>query len=239
MEISVCIYNTNNDEAGILQRFIAAVLFHADYRARILSCSTKAALRKTTTKFPYVDLLFLPATSFGIDFGEELRKTNRTTTIVFLADDDKNVYKAFRSLPIAYLIDLKEKQKLSETILRAASWAMAGKKTFCHESRTQILQLKYENIDYFESEYRVVHIHKTDGTCETITAKLDEVEAMLPSNNFCRCHKSYLVNLENIATVKKSEKTVLFKSGAKAFSSKAQYPALIAALKGEVICETI
>lgn len=239
MEISVCIYNVNNDEAELLQRFVAAVLFHADYRAKVLSCSTEGALRKTTTKYPYVDLLFLPATSFGIGFGEELRKTNRTTTIVFLADDDKNVYRAFRSLPIAYLIDPKEKQRLSEIILRAASWVMSGKKIFCHESRTQILQLEYKDIDYFESEYRIVHIHRTDGTYETITAKLDEVEAMLPSNIFCRCHKSYLVNLKNIASVNKSEKTVLFKSGAKVFSSKAQYPMLVAALKGDVICETV
>lgn len=239
MEISVCIFNVNNDEAEILQRFVAAVLFHADYRAKILLCFTDVALRKITTKYPYVDLLFLPATAFGISFGEELRKTNRTTTIVFLSDDENNVYRAFRSLPIAYLINYRDKQKLSETVLRAASWAISGKKVFYHESRTQILQLKYKDIDYFESEYRVVHIHRTDGTYETITAKLDQVEAMLPSNNFCRCHKSYLVNLENIASVNKSERTVLFKSGAKVFSSKAQYPTLIAALKGDVTCETV
>lgn len=239
MEISVCIFSVKDDEAEMLQRFIAAVLFHADYRAKILSCSAEAALRKITAKYPYVDLLFLPATAFGISFGEELRRTNRTTTIVFLSEDDKNVYRAFRSLPIAYLIDSKDKQRLSETILRAASWAMSGKKVFCHESRTQILQLRYQDIDYFESEYRIVHIHRTDGTYETITAKLDEIEALLPSNTFCRCHQSYLVNLGNIAKVNKSERTVLFQSGARAFSSKAQYPTLIAALKGDVTYETV
>lgn len=239
MDISVCVFDMNKDEAEILQRFIAAVLFHADYRAKVLSCSTDTTLRKMTIKYPYVDLLFLPATTFGIGFGEELRKTNRTTTIVFLSENDKNVYRAFRSLPIAYLLDSQDKQGLSETILRAASWVMSGKKVFYHESRTQILQLKYKDIDYFESEYRIVHIHRTDGSCESITAKLDEVEAMLPSNVFCRCHQSYLVNLGNIDRVNKSEKTVLFKSGAKVFSSKAQYPTLIAALKGDAICETV
>lgn len=239
MDISVCIFNVNIDETEVLQRFVAAVLFHADYRAKIMSCSTDAALRKLTTKYPYVDLLFLPATAFGINFGEELRKANRTTTIVFLSDNDKNIYRAFRSLPIAYLTDNTDKQELSETILRAAAWVISGKNVFCHESRTQILQLKYKDIDYFESEYRIVHIHRTDGTYETITAKLDEVEALLPSKNFCRCHKSYLVNLENIAAVNKSEKTVLFKSGAKVFSSKAQYPTLIAALRGAVVSETV
>ena len=239
MEISVCIFSVNDAEAETLQRFVAAVLFHADYRARVLSCSADTALRKLTTEYPYVDLLFLPASEFGIRFGEELRRTNRTTTIIFLSDDDKNVYRAFRSLPIAYLINSGDKRALSETVLRAASWVMSGKKMFCHESRTQILQLKYRDIDYFESEYRIVHIHRTDGTYETITAKLDEVEAALPPGSFCRCHKSYLVNLENIAAVNKSKKTVLFRSGAQVFSSKAQYPALIAALKGDVICETV
>ena len=239
MELSVCVFNEDNDEAENTQRYIAAVLFHADYRANIVSCSTEAALRKLTARYPYVDILFLPATSFGIGFGEELRNTNRTTTIVFLADDAKNIYRAFYSLPITYLIDRNDKQKLSEAILRAASWSISGKKVFCYESRTQILQLNYKDIDYFESEYRIVHIHRTNGTYETITAKLDEVEAMLPSDTFCRCHKSYLVNLENIAAVNKSEKAVFFKSGAKVFSSKAQYKVLIAALKGDVIGETV
>ena len=239
MEISVCIFNINNDEAEKLQRFVAAVLFSADYRAKILSCSTEESLKKLTTKSPFVDLLFLPATKSGVSYGEEIRKANRTTTIVFLSDDDANVYRAFRSLPIAFLIDRTDKQQLSKTILMAAMWAMSGKKIFCHQTRTQILQLKYKDIDYFESEYRIVHIHRTDGTYETITAKLDEVEATLPSNIFCRCHKSYLVNLENVVAVNKSEKTVLFQSGAKVFSSKAQYPTLIATLKGDVICETI
>ncbi len=232
MEISVCIFNINIDEAEKLQRFVAAVLFDADYHAKIFSCSTDAALKKFIEKNPYIDLLFLPATTFGLNFGEELRLTNRITTIVFLSEDNSNVYRAFNSLPIAYLIDINDKSKLSATILRAVSWAVAGKKLFCHESRTRILQLKYKDIDYFESEYRIVHIYRTDGTHETITAKLDEVEATLPSNIFCRCHKSYLVNLENIAHVNKSEKTVLFNSGAKVFSSKAYYPTLIAALKG-------
>ena len=239
MELSVCIFHSEPAEAEPLQRFVAAVLFHADYRAKILACSTDEALRKLTTKYPYVDLLFLPATSFGMAFGEELRRTNRMTTIVYLAEDDQYVYTAFRSLPIAYLIERQNQRKLSETVLRAAAWAIAGKKTFCHESRTQILKLKYKDIDYFESEYRIVHIHKTDGTHETITAKLDEVEALLPSNHFCRCHKSYLVNLNNIATVNKSDKTVFFKSGAMVYSSKAQYPTLLAALKGDVSCEPV
>lgn len=239
MELSVCIFNADEGEAEALQRFVASVLFHADYRAKVLSCSTEAALRKLAAEYPCADLLFLPASAFGLGFGEELRRTNRTTTIVFFSDDDKNVYRAFRSLPIAYLLNGKDKRKLSETVLRAAAWVISGKRVFRHESRTQILQLKYREIDYFESEYRIVHIHRTDGTYETITAKLDEVEALLPPDSFCRCHKSYLVNLENIAAVNKSKKTVLFQSGAQVFSSKALYPALIAALKGDVVYETV
>lgn len=239
MEISVCIFNGNDDLAQALQRFVAAVLFHADYRAKVYSCSTEVSLKKITSGYSCVDLLFLPATAYGIGFGEDLRKNNRQTTIVFLSDNSDNVYEAFGSLPIAYLIEYQDKRKLSETILKAASWVISGKKMFCYESRTQILQLNYSDIDYFESEYRIVHIHRTDGTCETITAKLDEVEAMVPVDDFCRCHKSYLVNLKNIAKVNKSEKTVLLKSGAIVFSSKSQYPILIAALKGEMAYETV
>ncbi|MCD8107335.1 MAG: LytTR family DNA-binding domain-containing protein [Oscillospiraceae bacterium] len=239
MDISVCVYSTDKNEAENLQRYIAAVLFNADYRSRVMSCSTDSVLRSVTMKYPFVDILFLPATASGISFGEELRKVNRTTTIVFVSDDDRNVFRAFRSLPIAYLINNHDKKQLSEAILRAASWAMAGKSVFYHESRTQILQLKYRDIDYFESEYRIVHIHKSDGECETITAKLDEVEAMLPANIFCRCHQSYLVNIENIDRFNKSDKTVIFKSGAIVFSSKARYQTLIDALKGDAICETV
>jgi len=239
VEISACIFNPNKDDAAFLQKYVAAVLFRADYRAKVISCGSDTALKNLTAKYPAIDLLFLPATSFGIGFGEELRRTNRTATIVFTSDNDENVYRAFNALPIAYLADCSDRKMLSSAILRAASWASAGKKVFCHESRTQIFQLKYSDIDYFESEYRIVHIHKADGTSETITAKLDEVEATLPSDIFCRCHKSYLVNLKNIVRVNKSQKTILLRSGAVVFASKAQYPTLAAALKGDVVDEKI
>lgn len=238
MKISVCVYNPDKEAGEQQQRYIAAVLFHADYRAQVLSCCTESALKELTARAPFTDLLFMPATDACIRFGRELRKTNRSTTVVFLSEDASNVYDAFSALPIAFLVS-SDKQSLSETVLRAAAFAVSGKRIFCHESRTQILQLNYKDIDYFESEYRIVHIHRTDGTYETITAKLDEVEATLPSDIFCRCHKSYLVNLNNIASVNKTEKTVEFKSGAQVYSSKAQYPQLVAALKGEVKYESV
>ena len=240
MELSIYLYHPDKSYAGELQKYIAAVLFDADYRASVLLSSDKVKFADFIDKHASViDILFLTADYTGFSMGKKFRKQSRSATLVFYDGNTTQMPNAFCMLPISYMVSECDKKSFSENILLAAMWTVKGKNRFYHESRTDILNINYDDIDYFESNYRVVNIHFTDGTIKTITAKLDDIQSRLPGEIFCRVHQSYLVNLTHISYIDKTAKTIHFLSGEYTYASKAYYPSLIESVKGSVGSETI
>ena len=240
MELSIFLYNPSKARASELQKYIAAVLFNADYRAAVLISTDKIKIEGFIREHASsIDIIFLPADSVGFSMGKNLRWQSRNATIVFYDGTDGEMPNAFCMLPISFMLTDCDRKSLSESILLAAMWAARGKNRFYHESKTDIFNFNYADIDYFESNYRVVNIHFTDGTIKTITAKLDDIQSRLPGEIFCRAHQSYLVNLTHVSHIDKTAKTIHFLSGEYTYASKAYYPSLIESVKGSVGSETI
>lgn len=60
----------------------------------------------------------------------------------------------------------------------------------------------FENILYLESDKRIVHVY-ADGQIYDVYGKLDDFHSKL-DERFIRCHKSYIVNLDFIASLEES-----------------------------------
>ncbi len=240
MKIRVCIYLREVGTAKNLQQLIANTIFEDDHRASITAYLRRELLEEALKQAEYgVDLLVLPADEEGLSIGAEVRKFSRDCTIIYIDGSDATILKAFNTLPIAYLLRNAASEHMVDSLKKALSWIETGQSCFSYESRTEILQMPYGDIDFFESEYRIVHVHMTGSGTQTITAKLDDVQRSLPCGVFCRCHKSYLVNISHIAHVDKSTKTVTLKSGKKLFASKAGYPVLLKMLTGGEFNEAV
>lgn len=240
IELSVYIYHSDGEKVKEIQKFIAAVLFNADYHATVYSGTDSTKINSLIENYSSgIDILVLPVTEIGYALGQELRKNSRNATLLYYCGKMQDALDAFQSLPIAYVTEEADKKSFSVSVLRAAAWATKGKCRFVHESKTELIQYKYNEIDYFESNYRMVYIHLTNGAVKTITAKLDDVQLSLPGEMFCRCHKSYLVNLSKIEKVDKSNKKVHLASGEHIYASKSLYPDLITCLSGGVEIETL
>ena len=240
MKIRVCIYLREVSAAKNLQQLIANTIFEDDHRASITAYLRRELLEEAFKQAEYqIDLLVLPADEEGLAIGAKVREYSRDCTIIYIDGSDETILRAFNTLPIAYTLRNAASEHFVDSLKKALSWIETGQSCFSYESRTEILQLPYGDIDFFESEYRIVHVHMTGNQTQTITAKLDDVQHSLPSGVFCRCHKSYLVNLSHIAHVDKSTKTVTLKSGKKLFASKAGYPELLRMLTGGELNEAI
>lgn len=240
IELSVYIYHSSAERVKEIQKFIAAVLFNADYHASVYSGTDPQKINNLINNYSAsIDILVLPVTEIGYTLGQELRKNSRNATLLYFCGRMDEALEAFQSLPIAYITEEADKTSFSVSILRAAAWATKGKCRFTHESKTELIQYKYSDIDYFESNYRMVYIHLENGTVKAITAKLDDIQMSLPGEMFCRCHKSYLVNLSKIEKIDKSNKKVHLASGEYIYASKALYSDLIACLSGGVGIETV
>ncbi len=233
MKINIIIYHKDNTLADELQRFTASVLFNANYSAAIktylMAEQIKSGMLDIGSK---TDILIAQANDEGYGLGNMLRSMNSSSVIIYIADDLENVLSAFRSMPMAYVLRSDEKKPLALALLRASQWAVRNKKVFQYESRTQLLQINYNEILYFESEYRVVHIHKPNGSRETINYKLDDLQKDVPAEIFCRCHKSYLVNRNYIKKIDKSDKTIELQTGVTIYISKAMYPGFLRLVSG-------
>lgn len=135
---------------------------------------------------------------------------------------------AFRYRPVAYLPETGGTRGLVEAFGDVLRWRRSG--AFRFESKTSVLQIPLDWVDYFESDYRNVLIHLVDNTTEKICEKLDCVESGLQAGSFCRCHKNYLVNLSHIRAFRRVDRAVLFYSGNTAYASKALQSALLSPL---------
>lgn len=76
--------------------------------------------------------------------------------------------------------------------------SLKKKETLTFKFRRQINRLKYDEIEYVESQARVCHIFATNNRCFVTTCKLNDLEERLSDKRFLRCHQSYLVNMDHI-----------------------------------------
>ncbi len=82
--------------------------------------------------------------------------------------------------------------------------------------RSHLVTLKvcYGDILYCkaDSSYSVVYLE--DGSSITVSKVLKKVELLLPSDHFCRCHKSFLVNREKVKSYNHVKNSLILKNGA-------------------------
>lgn len=167
------------------------------------------------------DILIMQASGQSYEFAQKLRMSDRYCLILYPAQNMDLVLDAFESMPMAYILPqgTSASDALSDAILKAVRYIQKAKREISFETKSKLLHYSLYEIDYFESQYRIVHIVKRSGNTETITSRLDQIEDLLPSN-FYRCHQSYLVNMDNIAYIDKGNKEVYFYSGQSVPSSK-------------------
>lgn len=62
------------------------------------------------------------------------------------------------------------------------------------------LPIRFEQVIYLESQNRKTHVLSTIGS-GTHKHNLTELEDMLPSDTFIRCHRSYIININQIEEI--------------------------------------
>ncbi len=169
-----------------------------------------------------LDIILLQASSDNFQTMNKIREVDRNCIIIYPAKSMDGVLSAFDSMPMAYVLPECELSgyTLSTSIMKAVRFLKSGKNHINFETKSKFLTYALYEIDYFESQYRLVHIVNRNGSIDTINRKLDGIENENQLSNFCRCHQSYLVNMDNIKYVDKTNKMVVMNSGQSVPSSK-------------------
>ena len=68
----------------------------------------------------------------------------------------------------------------------------------------EIISINFKDILFIESNKHKFIIHKTDNTSITLSGSISSINEKIKNSNLIRCHRSYIVNIEEIYTIDKS-----------------------------------
>lgn len=157
-----------------------------------------------------MDLIFLdvimPLLS-GIDTARELRNTQQTVPpIVFLTSSREFAVDSYEVKAFNYLIKPVDRARLFCTLDEFLETCHLAKIFFTAKTADGFCRIAIADVNYLEAQNKQVLMHLSNGRTIAIRELFSKcVEAFSPENGFCRCHRSYVVNLNNVERFSKTE----------------------------------
>lgn len=136
----------------------------------------------------------------GIQTAEKIRTFDERTPIVFITTTEDFAVQSYRVLALDYLLKPITKEAMAQCLSRFTK-LVPDRRFLSVNYRGVQTDILLGNIIYIESELRKVIFHLLGEKRITITAKLDDFLKLTTEPDFCRCHKSFLVNLSYVDAI--------------------------------------
>lgn len=158
----------------------------------------------------------------GVDVANFIRANHSATPFIFLTShaDPKTVERAKAAKPYGYLVKPFEREDLYAAIevamVAAGSFASKNDEPQITESENDqsvvsdsvfikdkhlYFKIKFEDIGYLKSDGNYVDLY-TEAKRYTVRTTMKDFMLKLPENMFFRIHKSYAVNVKEVASIK-------------------------------------
>lgn len=142
----------------------------------------------------------------GIALAHTLRHAGYQGSILFATSSKDYSFEGYSVHPVHYLLKPIDRAALREALLRDYRQRFQPP-TLTIPIKGGYTSVPLDAISYIESLLRLLIIHTKDFDIET-ALPLKELKAQLPSGAFLQCHKSYLVRMDNIRHITRTEITL-------------------------------
>lgn len=139
----------------------------------------------------------------GMDFAAALRKLGDNTAIIFISSNREMAMRGYEVAALRYLGKPVDRKKLREALLFCCR-KQFEKKEILLPTASGHSKIPPSDIVYAETWERGVRLTLQEGRIET-SAKISELAAMLPERQFVFCHRTILVNLAFVQSVRYCE----------------------------------
>lgn len=144
------------------------------------------------------DLIFLDiymGQLSGMDVAVQLRQQDCHSALIFLTSSRDFAVESYEVRALTYLLKPIQQEKIAESL-----------DLFLTQFRPKQVRLGNhffvaQDILYLESHAKKVIVHCRDGNDVGWTARLEDVATDLIGGNFLRCHRSYVVNMDEVRRV--------------------------------------
>lgn len=137
----------------------------------------------------------------GIDVAKRLQILDSELKVIFISSEKEKVTDIFQAAPSSFLIKPIEKTALKAAILKVMrEIEEEDRNFFVITFKGKIFKIRTKDVLYFESEKRTIILHGRQENWK-VYRKLDDIQKIVP-DYFLRCHQSYLVNMNEIKTIR-------------------------------------
>ena len=161
----------------------------------------------------------------GLEIAKEIRKKDPHATIVFVTTHSEFMPITFQYKVAAldFIDKTLSEEEFKERISSAIDYTL-------EQAGTTIAQVPFNKILYVETSPTIhkVILHTQDERLE-FYASITDIEKADP--RLYRCHRSFVVNPQNITKIDKEDKKAFFENGDNCLISRTKYRGLLEALK--------
>lgn len=137
----------------------------------------------------------------GIEIAKKLQEQWSKLKVIFMSSKRERIPDIFYANPSYFLVKPLDRKKLEVAIHKVlCELEEQDSRYFVVTFKGRIFRVKVKDITYFESEKRTVILHCRHEMWK-VYRKLDDIQESMP-DYFLRCHQSYLVNMNEIKTIR-------------------------------------
>lgn len=146
----------------------------------------------------------------GIQLAKKLRLFRNDMPLVFITGYSDYMSEGYDVAALHYLLKPVSEQTLERVLNRALEQLQHQRKFLLCAVDGMMQKIYCDEIQYIEVLSHTVTIHGDGGKDYTLHMTIRELEQKL-GREFCRCHRSFLINLARIRQIKKTD--ILLDSG--------------------------
>ena len=149
----------------------------------------------------------------GLELAELVRKTNKSVYIIFTTGHLEHILNAFKVKTFDYLPKPITQERLEETVLRLVDDISQAPKKFIRLDNKNTI-INEDSINYIKRDGMKL-VFYTENRSYEIYSSFNKIKSCLP-DNFVRCHKSFIANINNISDVC-ADNTIVFNDNSSCF----------------------
>lgn len=142
----------------------------------------------------------------GMELAASLRRQGSDAAIVFISTNREMALLGYEMSAVRYLAKPVQREKLQEALLYCCRTRLEQKEILLPTPEGQ-RRIPISDLIYIEPWNRGTRLVLVSGECSS-SAKISELEQLLPKGKFAFCHRTLLVNLAFIQSIRYCELTL-------------------------------
>ena len=142
----------------------------------------------------------------GLDLAQLVRKKNKSLYIIFTTGHLEYALLAYKVKTFDYIPKPLTTERLEETLLRLVNDMKTNQHLYLNLNNKNIIN--QDDIQYIKKDGMKLIVHTANKQYESYTS-FNKIQSCLP-DNFVRCHKSYIANINNIKNVETMNNIIQF-----------------------------